>query len=129
MNNVMLPVCVLLVVAGCTTLQPVDAPREEVQRRIASESLLKPGDKVRLVTNDGLAHDLTVTNVDSARGVVAGADQSIPIADIASVEKRRFSALKTSLLAAGAFVGVGLLTAHCSDDCGSAPNYDGTCCP
>jgi len=128
MKNVILP-CALVVIAGCTALQRVDAPREEVQRRIASEHLLKPGDKVRVVTSDGVAHELTVTNVDSARGVVAGADQTVSIADIASVEMRRFSALKTSLLAAGAFLGVGLLTAHCSDDCGSAPNYDGSCCP
>jgi hypothetical protein len=106
---------------GCTTLRPVDAPREEIQRRIVSGSLLKPGDKVRLVTSDGATHDFTVASVDPGQGVVTGGTETVQIADIASLEKRTFSALKTSLLAAGAFIGAGLLTATCDQNCDVGP--------
>jgi hypothetical protein len=107
----------LLFAAACTTLRPVDALPEEIQRQIVSESLLKPGDKVRLVTNDGATHDFTVASVDPGQGVVNGEHEAVRISDIARLGKRTFSALKTGLLAAGAFFGAGVLTARCVENC------------
>jgi hypothetical protein len=117
MQKFFLPAGIGLLAAACTTLRPIDAPREEIQRQIMSGGLLKQGDKIRVVTSDGATHDLTVASVDAGQGVVTSEKETVRVADIASLEKRRFSALKTSLLAAGAFVGVGLLTATCEENC------------
>jgi hypothetical protein len=119
MKSFLLPIGIVVLAAACTTLKPVAAPRDEIQRQIMSGALLKAGDKIRLVTSDGATHDLTVASVDPGRGVVAGEIESVRVADIASLEKRRFRALQTSLLAAGAFVGVGLLTVTCENNCNS----------
>ena len=70
-----------------------------------------------MVTGDGAMHDFTVASFDTGQGVVHGEHEAVRIADIARLEKRTFNALKTSLLAAGAFVGVGVLTAECVENC------------
>jgi len=115
MTKVALFAGLALLTGACTSLRPIEAPREEVQRRILSEGLLEPGDRVRLVTADGMAHEFRVARVDVEAGVVSGGDETVRIADVTRLEKREVSALKTGLL-----IGIplfGILTADCTDNC------------
>lgn len=92
--------------AGCTSLHAVQMPKEDVQEQIASGQLLKPGDRVRLTTADGKVHDFAVTAVDAADGTIKGARDSVRIAEVTTVAKRRVSVGKTLGLVFGVLIGV-----------------------
>ena len=124
MKNVALLAAVLLIVA-CTSLRPVAAPQQEIQRRILSGELLQPGDQVRVVTTDGVVQEFRVGEIKRDEGVLTGEGRTMQVADIVTIEKRERSWLKTGFLAAGVAVGVGLLTADCEDDC---DEYGGFLC-
>jgi hypothetical protein len=94
-----------LLCVACTTLRPVEAPREELQRRILTAGLLETGDRVRLITNDGMQHELRVASVDVGAGLVRGEDQVVRIDEIEALDKREVSALRTAALAAGLYFG------------------------
>ena len=91
--------------AACTTLRPVEAPRDEIQRRILAEELLKPGDKIRVQTTDGTWHDLRVARVDVRAGVISGDDQAVRISDVEALDIRKVSAARTAWLAVGLYLG------------------------
>jgi hypothetical protein len=99
------PAAIILLCAACTTLRPVQAPREEIQRQILDAGLLKPGDRVRIVTSDGTQHDLRVSYVDSNAGLVGGEGETVRIDEIDALDKRAVSAPRTAALAAGLFFG------------------------
>jgi len=88
-------------VAACTTLAPVQLATDDAQQAIATGELLKPGNKVRLITTDGRAHDFAVVAIDTAEGTVEGEKESVRIADIVTVEKRKPSVGKTLGLVLG----------------------------
>ena len=91
-----------LVATGCTSLRPVDLPTGELQREIRVGSLVKPGDTVRVMTADGRRHDMAVTAVDGDTihgNTVDGGFAAVPIDDVATVERREFSTVKTVGLA------------------------------
>ena len=98
-------VVVLLTLAllstSCTTLKTTEAPPEEVHRLIMTEDILKPGDEVKIVTTDGVAHEFRVTRIDRERGLVVGDGDEIPIVDIVALETREISVGRTALLAGG----------------------------
>jgi|HubBroStandDraft_5_1064220.scaffolds.fasta_scaffold251972_2 hypothetical protein len=99
-------VAVAVILAGCTTLRPVNGTPGELQRRINAGELLKAGDRVRIVTTDQKEHRFTVKTVGA--GVVAGPSESIPVGQIDLLEKRQFSRGKTIALAGGIAGGAAL---------------------
>lgn len=92
----------LMVCAGCTTLKPVAGTAPELREKIDSGQLLKAGDRVLIVTTDAKAHRFAVTTIQA--GVIQGKNDSVPIDQVASVQKRRFSRGKTIALVAGLVV-------------------------
>lgn len=91
----------LLANSACTTLQPTEASPEQLQRLILSENLLKPGQRVRLVTNDEAEHQFRIAEVDLEREVVTGDDEAVLISEIVAVETREVSVGRTALLTGG----------------------------
>jgi hypothetical protein len=100
---------VTLVAAGCTSLRPVETPPAELQRLIREENLIKPGDRVRLVTVDGTVHGFRVKQIDLDRDAVTGKDEVVPLADVVTVQTRKIAVGKTAALAAGVYVGIALI--------------------
>jgi hypothetical protein len=94
-------VTLLTLIAGCTTLRPVEMPPDQLQHLIVSERLLGPGDRVRLVTADDTEHRFRVVAVDVEGGWIVGENESVRIADVVAVETREFSKGKTAALAGG----------------------------
>jgi hypothetical protein len=80
-------------VAGCTTLQPVTGTTADVRQRIASGELLKRGDCVLILTDDGRTHYFKVTSVSAT--TLEGGRQAILIEQIASIQKRKLDLGKT----------------------------------
>jgi hypothetical protein len=93
--------------AGCTTLRPVPGTPEELRTRINSGELLKPGDRVIIVTKDQNTHRFVVTGV--AAGVIAGRTDSVPVAEVAALEKPGPDAGKTAELVGGILLGLVLV--------------------
>ena len=107
---------------GCTALRPLIGTTPELRERIAGGTLLKTGDRVLLVTTDGVKHEFKVTAVGTA--TVDGNGESVAIDQIVSVETRRFSVERTVILCviAGAVVIVGVLAIIHSLHFGYVPN-------
>jgi hypothetical protein len=93
---------IIFVLSGCTSLRVIQKSRSEIQEGLTGGNLVHPGDKVRIITNDGKQYDLKVVSIGN--GYVKGQDVDIPIKDIDLIEKRRFSIRKTSLLSGAAFL-------------------------
>jgi len=66
----------IIAVAGCTTMQPIDGSPTELQHFINSGELLKPGDRVRIVTADQKTHRFAITKVEA--GLIVGSNESVP---------------------------------------------------
>lgn len=116
---------ILLVIAvfssACTNLEPISADNETLQQQIRSGQAVQKGDRVRVVTQDGVSHILTVVSVkdDILEGQLDtpptfGRDASveppqlvtvplvdIPVANIVLLEKETLSKGKTAGLAGG----------------------------
>ncbi|MBN1627388.1 MAG: hypothetical protein JW944_12775 [Deltaproteobacteria bacterium] len=90
------------IMIGCTTLKTVEMPQNSVQERISAGDLIDPGDRIKIITNDGKEYEFKVTSVEA--GYVKGKDVEISIRDIALVEKRKISIGKTALLSGAAFL-------------------------
>jgi hypothetical protein len=88
--------------AGCTTLHPIEGTPMELQERIASNELLKIGDRVAIVTTDGKTHRFAV--VGFGAGIIKGKAESVSIDQVRHVGKRTFSRGKTIALVAGIVV-------------------------
>ena len=95
--------------AGCATQRPITGNPSDLQQRIASGELLKRGDHVEIVTNDGRAYEFNVASVSTSS--IDGKHESVPIEQVASMQKREFSVGKTSLVAASTVVGIALVVA------------------
>jgi hypothetical protein len=96
---------------GCTTLEPVDVPADELQRQLIAGQLVQPGDRVRLVTADEVVHKFRVIEVSPGQGLVLGRDERVPIDEIVAVETREISVGRTALLTGGVGVGMAILIA------------------
>ena len=108
----------LIVLVGlstaCTTMRPVaaDTTGDSIRREV------KPGDTVRVVTKAGATHTFKVTTVGAAslagsavstweRGADAvGSQIDVPYSDVAEVDVKRASGLKTAGLVAAAVLAV-----------------------
>jgi hypothetical protein len=98
--------------AGCTTLQPIEVDAVTLHQKIRSGEAVKTGDTIRAITSDGVAHLLTVTAVDAnvikGHPPGAGADAAvteIPVDDIVLVEVRKLSGENAGTFAKGAGTG------------------------
>ena len=98
--------------AGCTTLQPMADNAESLRNDLRGGEGVKPGDKVRVVTRDGLSRLLIVTALDqnSLTGHPEGAGMeaaviALPIDDIVFMEGERVSVGKTAAYTGGATLG------------------------
>jgi hypothetical protein len=57
----------VLLCCTCTTLRPTEASPEELQRLIAHDNLIEPGDRVRLVTADGTVYKFRRVPAETCR--------------------------------------------------------------
>jgi hypothetical protein len=92
----------VLLIAGCTSMQPIDGSPADLQQRINSGDLLKPGDRVVIVASDGRRHRLAIKSIDA--GLIKGRSESVPIEQVASLQQRQFSRAKTAAMV----IGIGL---------------------
>jgi len=98
--------------AGCTAMGPIADNAETLRTELRSGEAIKPGDKVRVVTRDGLSRLLIVTAIDQntlkghPEGVkMQGAVITLPIDDIVFMEGKKVSAGKTVAYTMGGTVG------------------------
>jgi hypothetical protein len=87
---------VIFLVSGCTTLRPVELSQSTLQARISSGELIRPGERVLIVTQDGKQYEFKVISIGD--GYVKGKDVEIPVKDIELIEQRKVSIGKTALL-------------------------------
>jgi hypothetical protein len=92
-RNSLVPILIIQLSSGCTTLQPLPEDRS------ALEQTVKPGDKVHVITRDGNEKEFKVTQVTEQR--IEGENQSVAMDDIAKIERRDISGWKTGGLAFG----------------------------
>lgn len=106
---------VLLLLLGssvaCTTLEPVAVPADELQSQLRDGTLVKPGDRVRLVTADETVYQFRVTEISLDQGAVVGQSERVPIDEIVAVETKEVSVGRTALLTGGIGVGMAVLIA------------------
>jgi hypothetical protein len=95
--------CVTVCLIGCTTLHPVANVPGDLSQQFNDGGALHPGDRVVIRTVGGARHELRVMSVRD--GVVYGEHDSVPFADIASIDRRETSAVKTAVLV-GVILGV-----------------------
>ena len=109
-----LSICVIMgiLIAGCTTLQPIADNAVSLHTDLRSGEAVKPGDKVRVVTRDGLSRLLIVTALDkntlkgNPEGVeTPGAVITLPIDEIVFMEGRKVSVGKTAAYTSGFTLG------------------------
>jgi hypothetical protein len=89
--------CVIVcMIGGCTTLHPIaNAPRN-LSQHFSDGGVLQPGDRVIITTVAGAKRQLRIRSVRD--GVIYGDHDSVPFSEIASVDRRDFSATKTTIL-------------------------------
>ena len=112
-----------LFLAACTYLSPISGDAKTLQEKIRTGEAVQQGNRVRVVTHDGVSHRLIVVSVegDVLKGKLnimptyyetdePGAQEpeqkkeplvEIPIADIVLVEKEKISAGKTAATIGG----------------------------
>lgn len=111
MKTILLSMLIALCSVACTTLEPVDVPADELQRQLRAGTLVRAGDRVRLVTTDANVHKFRVTEVSLEQGVVLGKNAAVPIDEIVALETRDVSVGRTALLTGGVGLGVAALIA------------------
>jgi hypothetical protein len=83
----------LLAVTGCTAMRAVDDSPSELQQRINSGELLKPGERVWIVTVDEKSHRFVVGRVEA--GLIVGPNESVPVDQVMYLEKRQFQKIES----------------------------------
>ena len=122
-----------LFLAACTYLSPISEDAKTLQEQIRTGEAVQQGNRVRVVTHDGVSHRLIVVSIEG--DVLKGklniippryeADEpnaqepereeqplvEIPIADIVLVEKEKLHAGKTAAASGGVFLVLMVLVA------------------
>jgi hypothetical protein len=125
MIKIALLAAICLLTVACTTMRPVLESRDEFAEQIRTGALLKPGDRIRIVTDGGTQQELRVAEI-RADGTIVGNRSAVRVDEIASLEKRERSWVKTGVLLG--LVGLTLLGSDCEDDPGCDLGYGGFCC-
>ena len=94
--------------SGCTNLKPIAMEPETLQENIRDGKVVREGDTIRVVTNDGVSHLLVVTGVDehTIQGYATGAPPGaividIPIDDVLTLEEEKVHAGETAASSVG----------------------------
>ena len=116
-------ICLLAV--ACTTMRPVPGSRDEFVEQIRMGTLLKPGDRVRVVMDGGRLQELRVSEIRTD-GTIVGKGNEVRVDEIASLEKRERSWVKTGVLLG--LLGLTLFGSDCEDDPACDLGYGGFCC-
>lgn len=103
---------IVCLICGCTTLHPIANAPSDLSQRFGDGGALQPGDQVIIKTVTGTKHGLRVSSVSD--GVIYGDHDSVPFSEIASIDRREFSAAKTALLVVGIAGIVGVIAALAS---------------
>ena len=98
--------CTLLV--GCTSLQTLDMPADELHASLRSGDINLTGERVCIATADGTEHKFRVTGVDDV--AIHHDKGSVDIDDVVAIQTSEVSAGKTTLLAGG-LIGAWVLVA------------------
>lgn len=128
MPRIALVATAVLLTVACTTLRPVPGSSDEIGEQIRTGTLLKPGDRVRVVTDSGVEQRLRLAEIRSD-GTLVGKKSEVRIDEIASLEKRERSWIKTGLLAGLAAWAIHDLLYNCEGDPCDTGAYAFTCCP
>jgi hypothetical protein len=102
---------VAVMASACTTLRPSGIPSAELSKAIAEGSVIRPGDRVKLVTVDKSSHEFRVERIEVADGLIVGRGEVVPIADVVAVETRQFAPGKTVALSLSLAFGVSAVVA------------------
>ena len=87
---------IVCMIGGCTTLHPIANAPSDLSQHFSDGGVLQPGDRVIITTVAGATHHLRIRSVRD--GVIYGDHDSVPYSEIASIERRDFSATKTTIL-------------------------------
>lgn len=91
---------VLLVLAGCTSLQHVAVDPEVLRDRIRAGEVVRAGDRIAVTTEDGTQYAFTVAHVDA--DALSGDGFLVPIDRIATLRTERIDVVRTAGAAGGA---------------------------
>jgi hypothetical protein len=87
---------IVCMIGACTTLHPIANAPGDLSQRFGDGGVLQPGDRVIITTVTGVTHRLKIRSVRD--GVIYGDHDSVPFSEIASVDRRDFSAAKTAIV-------------------------------
>lgn len=104
-----LTLIVAIMVSGCVTVDKADGSPDALRQAIRTGELVKPGDRVTVVTPAIGERTLTVSQVDD--NFIRGENTQVPIDEIVALEKRRVDAVKTAGVIVGGYLGLVLLVA------------------
>lgn len=102
----------ICLIGGCTTLHPIANAPNDLSEHFGDGGVLQPGDRVIIKTVKGVTHRLRVSSVSD--GVIYGDHDSVPFSEIASIDRREFSAAKTTILVVVVAGAVGAIAAAAS---------------
>jgi hypothetical protein len=109
----------LLASAGCTSFRPTSSDPALIQRAIVNQGLLQAGERVRITRTDASVAEFRITTIDLEEGLIVGPNEIVRIDEIAGLETRELSWLKTGLLIGG--LALALVDTECTDECGYGP--------
>ena len=100
-----------VVLAGCTTIKPLDLPPADLRDELRAGTVGTPGETMEVVTADGAEHAFEFVAIDQGADVVRGKDRrgqpvAVPIDDIVVVRERRDDRTSSRLLAVGVILAV-----------------------
>jgi len=87
---------IVCMVGGCTTLHPIANVPTDLSQHFSDGGALHPGDRVVITTVAGAKQHLRIRSVRD--GVIYGDHDSVPFSEITSIDRRDFSATKTTIL-------------------------------
>jgi hypothetical protein len=96
MQTLIVRCLVVCIIGGCTTLHPIANVPSNLSEHFSDGGALRPGDRVIISTVAGAQHHLQIRSVRD--GVIYGDHDSVSFSEIDSIERREFSATKTTLL-------------------------------
>lgn len=88
-----------LLLGGCTSLQPVDLPPQEVRGQVRDGQIVRLGERVSLTADDGTTHVFEVLEVTDL--AVRGDAVDVPIDSIVSVRTTQADPARTALAVGG----------------------------
>jgi hypothetical protein len=100
---------IVCMIGGCTTLHPIANAPSDLSQHFGDGGVLQPGDRVIITTVAGAKHHLRIRSLRD--GVIYGDHDSVPFSEIASIDRRDFSAVKTTILVVVILGVVGALAA------------------